>query len=293
MADQIIQHTEEMVGAGHPTKSDTLNRALLIEHNSDGTHKFAEVGPGAGLKGAVIKPNAANPNYQVDIDADEIEVYDSDTVATRKKLSLKDVSLTVDLTASGANGLDSGAEAADTTYFLWVCSKSDGTGPMGMFSTSSTISGLAKPSSYSDGYFRLVGFARNDASSNLMDFIQRGNLYSFDDRGQGSGDASVANTNYTAATVSIIPTAKLAEIRGWFWVNEASQNWRKCGIRREGTGGDGWFDAALYSSLNADIYAGMRVWTQIPPGINNQNQVEMKSANGTAKILVQQVVLDI
>lgn len=28
-----------MVGAGHPTKSDTLNRALLIGHNADGTHK--------------------------------------------------------------------------------------------------------------------------------------------------------------------------------------------------------------------------------------------------------------
>lgn len=41
MADQRIQYTEEMVGAGHPTKSDTLNRLSLVEHNSDGTHKGA------------------------------------------------------------------------------------------------------------------------------------------------------------------------------------------------------------------------------------------------------------
>lgn len=38
MADQRIQHTEEMVGAGHATKSDTLNRLALVEHNNDGTH---------------------------------------------------------------------------------------------------------------------------------------------------------------------------------------------------------------------------------------------------------------
>ena len=40
MADQRILHSEEMVGASHATKSDTLNRLALIEHNNDGTHKF-------------------------------------------------------------------------------------------------------------------------------------------------------------------------------------------------------------------------------------------------------------
>jgi hypothetical protein len=39
MVDQIINYDEEMVGANHPSKTDTLNRALLIEHNADGTHK--------------------------------------------------------------------------------------------------------------------------------------------------------------------------------------------------------------------------------------------------------------
>ncbi len=38
MADQRIQYTEEMVGAGHPTKADTLNRLMLVEHGTDGTH---------------------------------------------------------------------------------------------------------------------------------------------------------------------------------------------------------------------------------------------------------------
>jgi len=40
-ADQRIQATEEMVGAGHVTKADTLNRLTLVDHNTDGTHKLS------------------------------------------------------------------------------------------------------------------------------------------------------------------------------------------------------------------------------------------------------------
>ena len=36
--DQRIQSSERMVGAGHATRTDTLNRLTLIEHNNDGTH---------------------------------------------------------------------------------------------------------------------------------------------------------------------------------------------------------------------------------------------------------------
>jgi len=49
MADQRIQYTEEMVGAGHPTKSDTLNRLANVEHNNDGTHKAAAISSGGGI----------------------------------------------------------------------------------------------------------------------------------------------------------------------------------------------------------------------------------------------------
>ena len=43
-ADQTIAATEEMVGSGHATKTDTLNRLGLVEHNTDGTHKAAITG---------------------------------------------------------------------------------------------------------------------------------------------------------------------------------------------------------------------------------------------------------
>jgi len=49
MADERIQYTEEMVGNGHPTKPDTLNRHANVEHNSDGTHKAAAVTSAGGI----------------------------------------------------------------------------------------------------------------------------------------------------------------------------------------------------------------------------------------------------
>lgn len=39
MANQRILATEELVGYGHPTKADTINRLAMVEHNEDGTHK--------------------------------------------------------------------------------------------------------------------------------------------------------------------------------------------------------------------------------------------------------------
>ena len=54
MADQRIQCSEEMVGAGHPTKQDTLNRLMLVEHENDGTHK-------SGLKHAALTIDGTSP----------------------------------------------------------------------------------------------------------------------------------------------------------------------------------------------------------------------------------------
>ena len=41
MSDLRIQYDEEMVGAGHPTKEDTLNRLMLADHDSAGLHQRA------------------------------------------------------------------------------------------------------------------------------------------------------------------------------------------------------------------------------------------------------------
>ena len=43
--DQIIQATEKLVGANHPTLPDTINRGFLINHKADGTHQDNVITP--------------------------------------------------------------------------------------------------------------------------------------------------------------------------------------------------------------------------------------------------------
>uniref|UniRef100_A0A6H1ZV74 Uncharacterized protein n=1 Tax=viral metagenome TaxID=1070528 RepID=A0A6H1ZV74_9ZZZZ len=64
MADQRIQYTEEMVGAGHPTKSDTLNRIMIVEHGNDGTHPASLR---EKIKGFATKGTVTNTTCLLDI----------------------------------------------------------------------------------------------------------------------------------------------------------------------------------------------------------------------------------
>jgi len=42
MADVRILYTEEAIGAGHPTKSDVLNRPILVAHDASGHHSSVD-----------------------------------------------------------------------------------------------------------------------------------------------------------------------------------------------------------------------------------------------------------
>lgn len=139
-----------------PSKADTdqllegiqILSGLYAGGISRGCHDFA---------GLIIKNNAANPTYQVDIDADGGVLFDADG----KKLTVTGVNLTVDITASGANGLDTGTEA-NAWYYLWVIS--NGTTVAGLISASAASPTL--PSGYT--YKSLVGAILNSSG----DFIR-------------------------------------------------------------------------------------------------------------------------
>lgn len=78
-------------------------------------------------------------------------------------------SVTLNMATSGANGLDTGVEAANTWYYLYAIST--GTVDRGLISASSTSPTL--PTNYI--YYALLGCVRNDASSNFLRFAQNGN----------------------------------------------------------------------------------------------------------------------
>ena len=75
----------------------------------------------------------------------------------------------VDLTAAGANGLDTGTEANSTWYYLWLISN-------GLFNVRGLLSLSATAPTLPAGYpYKLrIGAVRNDSSGNLIPFWQDG-----------------------------------------------------------------------------------------------------------------------
>lgn len=148
-------------------------------------------------RGLVVKNNATNPNYQVDISADEIILQDENGNPMR----VLNLSATADITVSGAGGLDTGAEAVSTWYHLWVIARADGTKSV-ILSTSATAPTL--PSGYA--YKAYLGAVYNQSDGNFMSFYQMGNRVSIllaNELNHGS------NTSLTALTLHVPPTARV------------------------------------------------------------------------------------
>lgn len=77
--------------------------------------------------------------------------------------------VTADITVAGAGGLDTGAEAADTWYAVYVIADTSGVNPVdGLLSVSFITPTL--PAGY-DIFFRL-GAVRNDAALDFLEFLQ-------------------------------------------------------------------------------------------------------------------------
>ena len=163
----------------------------------------------------------------VDIDADAVLLVNA-TSGDAYKAST--VNLTVDITASGANGLDTGSEASSTWYYLWVIYNPDTSTVAGLLSTSSTAPTL--PSGYT--YKGLVGAVYNNGSSNFFGFRQRDNdVYHYDTA--SAWNVLSGGTSTVLAAVSLaafVPTiAKTVD----FQVGEVT------------AGASGQYQLALYS----------------------------------------------
>ena len=90
--------------------------------------------------------------------------------------------MTGTITTSGANGLDTGAEAANTIYYVWVIRKSSDGTVAALFSTASAIGSITFPSGYDQA--ALVSAVGNNNGSDFIDFTQNGKIYSFSTWGQ-------------------------------------------------------------------------------------------------------------
>jgi len=108
-----------------------------------------------------------------------------------------DANQTVDITASGANGLDQGSEASGTWYALVAIGDPNGVNvPKGMFVKAADFpSSIVLPSGYSD--FRRIGWVRNDGSSNFIQGIYFNNQFWYED------DQNLITTGSSASFAAI------------------------------------------------------------------------------------------
>lgn len=144
----------------------------------------------------------------------------------RGKNNLHDVvytggGLTADITASGANGLDTGVEAVSTFYFVHVIADSTGTNPIAsLLSLSKTAPTL--PGGYN--IFRAVGIIRNDSAGNFVYFrmdgldTQREIVYGSDVNSRIVLSAGAATVITDVSCAAFIPSGAII---GSFMVFEA------------------------------------------------------------------------
>ena len=100
------------------------------------------------------------------VTADEVFLQNSDGFIKR----FTSLSETVDITKSGANGLDTGSEAVSTWYHIWAIGKEDGTLDC-LLSLSATAPTM--PAGYT--YKIYLGAVYNNASGNFNEMYQRNN----------------------------------------------------------------------------------------------------------------------
>ncbi|MDM7975249.1 MULTISPECIES: hypothetical protein [Thalassospira] len=138
--------------------------------------------------------------------------YTADELVLKNSLGsaylASNVSFTVDITASGVNGLDAGSEASDTWYYIHAIY--NGTSTNGLISTSATAPTL--PSGYT--YSALIGVIRNDSSGGFFPFLQNDRQISVQPHSVFAGVAGVSSFTSVSLSSHVPPIAKSCD--GWF-----------------------------------------------------------------------------
>jgi hypothetical protein len=112
----------------------------------------------------VIVNNASHADHQVDVDATEIMLQDASGIP----LMVSSVNLTIDITASGANGLDTGSEDTSKWYDIYVAS--NGSTTIGQLSVEGGT--FTPPAGYT--YSAKVSAVYNNAAGDFESIAQYG-----------------------------------------------------------------------------------------------------------------------
>jgi hypothetical protein len=195
---------------GTPVDVGSINplQALILKYNDTaGYFEIISGSLGAGL--GSIRDLVRNltivagstPDEQIDVDADEVMLQDTNGLSNR----ISGLNITIDNTVSGALGLFTGSVAASTWYFVWIVSGSSGvTGGLHLSTDLATVLGDAPAGN--NTYGALVGAIRTDGTSDFISITQKNNTVVFD-AVESIKDGSFSTSAWTAQSVtSIFPT---------------------------------------------------------------------------------------
>ncbi|WP_164635056.1 hypothetical protein [Rhodopseudomonas sp. BR0G17] len=122
--------------------------------------------PTGHISGLIWSRNAANPSTRIDITAGKARSSD-DTLSIILPAMTKRIDATF-VAGSGNGGLDTGAVAANSGYYLWAIARSDQAAAADvLISLSATAPSL--PTSWDKK--RLLGYVATDASAAIIDFL--------------------------------------------------------------------------------------------------------------------------
>lgn len=226
-------------------------------------------------KNLVVKVNASHPTYQIDVDAAHLKLDDS-------TLLLESINLTVDITASGVNGLDTGSEANNTWYSIWVIHNPTTATTAGLFSTSTASPTM--PTGYTKK--RRVGWVRNDDSGNFRKFYMVGNWWYWDDVYLVLDVTNPLPTEWTDVGCSSVspPTARMLML--CYTVIDTNDNGAFFYLRRNGGG--------AYVSLGTESRSAAIVYDRLDSSIflacDEDQKFEYRSLDAGVDILSINVV---
>ena len=170
--------------------------------------------------------NATNPNYQFDWNADLFVVSDSNGSSVK----LTTVDVTVDITASGANGLDTGSEANSTWYYGHIIYNPTTDTVAGLLSLSWTSPTL--PSGYT--FSAPIGAVYNASDGNFRPCDQDGLSVLWRTYGRVVSSGTESSPTATSVGSFAPPIFKLATVqasaRGTVGASGSASSWLNLGI---------------------------------------------------------------
>jgi hypothetical protein len=252
-----------------------MNDARDLTHGGSfpgaGLNPVRGVGVAGDARNLVIQNNAVAAASKVDVTADDAVLMD----ARGQQYRASNVNVTIDITVGGPNGLDTGAEAASTWYFVWLL-WNPATGKVaGLLSLSSTAPVL--PAGHT--YKALLGVVRNDAGSNFLTLYQRERTVHTTESGSLALTAAglLAGANLTAFRAVVPPIAR--ELFGSLRCHNNG------GVTADSTVSIGPDNGVGTVRLEVDtLLAGDDVWTPVRCGVKDHNIHTAFSDNAALRV---------